>query len=314
MVIPPIPGAGAGLYIDADGNLAIKTSGTIGVDATGHVFIPAGSVQAANLAPGSLGDLSNYSSSVRAIAIVFGLPTLPNTNYPQGSIVMNLGDGKVYRNTTGTAWSVGVAPQDILAGTLGAGVVYAGTVNAAQINVGTLTGFTLNGAFIYGSSILGSTLHLDNAGFVTDVNNVAYSGSVPSNVGVRIWTISNSAECRLHQRGLYGMNNSGVVTMNLGSGATDGSVFFSSGDGSRFVWWDGGSEFQVSGMRIEGLGGVATSGDYSSGALLQMWHAGSPGHPPGTIYYFWVDSSGRLRIKNAVPSSDTDGTIVGTQS
>ena len=35
VVIPPIPGAGAGLYIDADGNLAIKTSGTIGVDATG---------------------------------------------------------------------------------------------------------------------------------------------------------------------------------------------------------------------------------------------------------------------------------------
>lgn len=31
-------------------------------------------------------------------------------------------------------------------------------------------------------------------------------------------------------------------------------------------------------------------------------------------YYFWVDSSGRLRIKNGAPSSDTDGTVVGTQS
>jgi hypothetical protein len=31
-------------------------------------------------------------------------------------------------------------------------------------------------------------------------------------------------------------------------------------------------------------------------------------------YYLWIDASGRLRIKNGVPTSDTDGTIVGTQS
>jgi hypothetical protein len=31
-------------------------------------------------------------------------------------------------------------------------------------------------------------------------------------------------------------------------------------------------------------------------------------------YHLWVDSSGRLRIKNSQPSSDTDGTVVGSQS
>lgn len=31
-------------------------------------------------------------------------------------------------------------------------------------------------------------------------------------------------------------------------------------------------------------------------------------------YYLWVDTSGKLRIKNSEPISDTDGTIVGTQS
>lgn len=31
-------------------------------------------------------------------------------------------------------------------------------------------------------------------------------------------------------------------------------------------------------------------------------------------YRFWVDSSGRLRMKSGNPSSDTDGTIVGTQT
>lgn len=31
-------------------------------------------------------------------------------------------------------------------------------------------------------------------------------------------------------------------------------------------------------------------------------------------YYLWVDSSGRLRIKQFAPGSDTDGTVVGTQT
>ena len=31
-------------------------------------------------------------------------------------------------------------------------------------------------------------------------------------------------------------------------------------------------------------------------------------------YHFWVDASGRLRVKNGVPTSDTDGGIVGMQS
>ncbi len=31
-------------------------------------------------------------------------------------------------------------------------------------------------------------------------------------------------------------------------------------------------------------------------------------------YHLWIDSSGRLRIKSGAPTSDTDGTVVGTQS
>ena len=39
-----------------------------------------------------------------------------------------------------------------------------------------------------------------------------------------------------------------------------------------------------------------------------------PASQPGTYTYMWTDSSGRLRVRFPVaPSSDTDGTIVGTQ-
>lgn len=31
-------------------------------------------------------------------------------------------------------------------------------------------------------------------------------------------------------------------------------------------------------------------------------------------YRLWVDSTGDLRIKSSAPTSDTDGTVVGTQS
>lgn len=43
---------------------------------------------------------------------------------------------------------------------------------------------------------------------------------------------------------------------------------------------------------------------------------GSNGSPPLFLgaYSFWVDSSGKLRIKNGAPASDVDGTVVGTQT
>ncbi len=31
-------------------------------------------------------------------------------------------------------------------------------------------------------------------------------------------------------------------------------------------------------------------------------------------FHLWIDTSGRLRVKNGAPTSPTDGTIVGTQS
>lgn len=37
-------------------------------------------------------------------------------------------------------------------------------------------------------------------------------------------------------------------------------------------------------------------------------------HPTLGVYHLWIDSSGRLRIKNSAPASDTDGTVVGTQT
>lgn len=42
-----------------------------------------------------------------------------------------------------------------------------------------------------------------------------------------------------------------------------------------------------------------------------LWNAA---HPIMGSYHLWIDTSGRLRIKSSQPTSDTDGTVIGTQT
>ena len=74
-------------------------------------------------------------------------------------------------------------------------------------------------------------------------------------------------------------------------------------------WGAGGASATDTSLYRGGAGVIETTSSIKiSGAA---WNA-------GTLrlgaYYLWVDGSGRLRIKSSAPTSDTDGTIVGTQS
>jgi hypothetical protein len=51
--------------------------------------------------------------------------------------------------------------------------------------------------------------------------------------------------------------------------------------------------------------------DGTAGAGSAAWNGA---HQRVGAYHLWVDSSGRLRIKATAPTSDTDGTVVGTQA
>lgn len=71
-------------------------------------------------------------------------------------------------------------------------------------------------------------------------------------------------------------------------------------------------------INFSGLSANLSTAQYHAVNLLSgLWNATST--TGGTAlklgaYSLWVDSSGRLRIKNGVPTSDTDGTVVGTQT
>lgn len=60
---------------------------------------------------------------------------------------------------------------------------------------------------------------------------------------------------------------------------------------------------------------VSSNGVLYSGISLAAGQSGWNFNPLQVgNYVLWVDSSGRLRIKNGDPTSDTDGTVVGTQT
>lgn len=75
--------------------------------------------------------------------------------------------------------------------------------------------------------------------------------------------------------------------------------------------------FAATGGDVNLVPGVGSVGNSSGNAVIKDT-AGNSGwntaHLRMGIYHIWVDSSSRLRIKNSSPISDTDGTVIGTQT
>lgn len=116
--------------------------------------------------------------------------------------------------------------------------------------------------------------------------------------------ISNSGLAASTRYYLYLYDNSGFPSLELSTTAntydTATSYPIKTGDATRTycgsVITDGSSQFVTSG-----------AGWLNPGLV--------PGSQTGVYSFMWTDSSGRLRVKYATaPTSDTDGTIVGTQT
>lgn len=76
--------------------------------------------------------------------------------------------------------------------------------------------------------------------------------------------------------------------------------------------------FAATGGNVQLSPGTGSVGNVSGNVVIKdtannggSWNTA---HIVMGIYHIWIDSSGRLRIKNAAPASDTDGTVVGTQT
>jgi hypothetical protein len=128
----------------------LKALGGLAFDGSGNTIASLGYTMAIN---------GSGQIVVSNLPAVLGLPALPSAAYPQGAVILNTADSKVYRNTTGSAWvksadpadlvagavatGVSIAASQITAGTLVVGVAYAGQINAGQVNAGTFNGLAL---------------------------------------------------------------------------------------------------------------------------------------------------------------------------
>lgn len=272
-------------------------------------------VQGSQLASGIIDSLSYFgSSTLRPLVVVSSLPTLPNANYPVGSMVVNSTDGKPYRNVSG-AWQAGTAAGDITAGTMVAGVVYAGAVAVSQLTAGTATftsdvlfyrsasnyvGINSTGVNIVGS---GNQLALTSAGILiqqngssgpyvqitsTSVSMVSQAGPVVS-VGassVSLQNVATGGSLTIQSSGITIQQGSGggIVTLTSSGltmkGAASGSYNNISIDsGGVATFYDNSGNYTIIGgsgsYNIYANGPIVATGTLTASGLIVGGHAGA---------------------------------------
>lgn len=84
--------------------------------------------------------LTKLATSIRPVVIVASLPTLPDTQYPAGTIIYNTASASLYKvNAAGTAWGAAVNSGDIVANSIVTGLIAAAAVNTPQLAAGAVT-------------------------------------------------------------------------------------------------------------------------------------------------------------------------------
>lgn len=98
-------------------------------------------------------DVTGAVSSAYGIPAVGALPSLPDATYPQGALVLLTTDSKLYRNTTGSAWSKATDGADIAALTITAAQIAAGAITTAQIAADTIAAGNIAASAITSSEL-----------------------------------------------------------------------------------------------------------------------------------------------------------------
>jgi len=150
-------------------------------------------------------DITPFASTIRPVAIVAALPTLPDTDYPAGSCCVLTTDGKLYRNVA-EVWTAAVPTSDltgyiagdqIVANSITAGQIAAGAITASELhadavtadkinvatlaaivaNLGAITAGSLNAVTVSASTITGGTITATVFATGTSGNYVVIDGS-----------------------------------------------------------------------------------------------------------------------------------------
>ena len=296
--------------IDTDGS-------TIALDSSGRVAIPTGGVDSPQLkdlavaqrhlqdsiigplqlGPGAISDYTKFIGTLRPTEIVVSLPSLPNSSYPPGSVVILSADYKIYRNNAGT-WTTAVASSDlvvdtalinrlqvvgIIANSVVSTWVYANTIQSTQLVVDTALVNRLQAVGIVANSL---QLNLNGVtGYFA--NNTDPGGGA----GVRIVDNSTSQASFLTQYGVRVYNSSNVNLLDLSTSGSNGRLYLrNSATGYTQV-------LDSTGLR---LFGASTTSLTSSGVTV----SGSTGST-GSFTYQKTSGTGTITVVGGIITSIT---------
>ncbi|HOK46277.1 MAG TPA: hypothetical protein PLK67_10115, partial [Bryobacteraceae bacterium] len=202
---------GAGLTADANGYMAINPGSSIDVSA-GKVVVRQGSLHNGFFAPGTIGaDLTKFAADKRPVGVYFGFPSVLDPTVPD--VIFNTYDVKIYRKV-GYNWDAGVAPGDIIAGTISSSVTLAGTVYSNKI-------------VEQGGGMFGVRLHLNLNNVTVSIANL-WDASYGQYAGALVQLDGGNNRTLISYAGIGIINANGQRSAEL-SGAGEGYLAMGSG-------------------------------------------------------------------------------------
>lgn len=166
---------------------------------------------------------------------------------------------------------------------------------------------------IIGSDAKGNTIH----GFFDSSKIVNNNTSGDNNVvpaldasGNGLTFINNGL--RVNPKSDTGGLSPNTYVMDVSSASATGPISFFNQANNKLFSDSGILTLQSNlSMRIKSGDSAGQNINFSTSGGTSSWEKG---HLVLGAYHIWVDATGDLRIKSGAPTSDTDGTVVGTQS
>lgn len=230
-------------------------------------------VDGADLLAGSI-DITPFASTIRPVAIVGSLPTLPTTTYPIGSTVVLTTDGKLYRNVA-NVWTKSTDGADIIADSITAGQIAAGGIGASEIAAGAVSADKLSvGAKPTFNEVLNGSFE-DAGGSANGWTTQWYTEGTPVAAdAVAGGAISKSGSYIFQMRCAAGVGSGALGSASKSWPVNPGDVYYLSCfalSGSASV---DGFFFRLSYGTSEDFSQAASTGDLdivANGALTTAW-------------------------------------------
>lgn len=247
-------------------------------------------------------DFAQFATGIRPPKIVDALPTLPDTDWPQGSTVFLTTDEKLYRNTDGSTWSAVVDTSDldgtitgtqIEDGAISTAKLAANAVTAAKIAAGTITANEIAANTITAGKIASGAIGTD------ELAANAVTAAKINTSGLTVAQVDNS--------------DHSVVIGSSGITISNGKLTFKDANGSTVV-----DQYGFGASWLDFLSRLIYNGSFQAGSTSDIAVSETGSGTPTANYLaslsanlpYWVVAASGATMKIVSDSSAVGGTAL----